>query len=54
MDVCLGVRGRAKQIQGVTTSKTEIAYTVQNSRGRMGRRETWMKYDKRTEEKKDI
>lgn len=54
MDVCLGVRGRAKEIEGVTTSKIEIAHTVQNSRGGMGRKETWMKHNKRTEEKKDI
>jgi len=39
MDVCLGVRGRAKEIQGVTTSKIEIAHTVQKSRGGMGRKE---------------
>lgn len=53
MDVCLGVRGRAKEIQGVTTSKIEIAHTVQNSRGGMGRKEIWMKH-KRAEEKEDI
>lgn len=31
-----GSEGRAKEVEEVTTSKLEITYTVQNSRGEMG------------------
>ena len=33
MVVYLGVRGRAKEIEGVTTSKIDVACAVQNNRG---------------------
>lgn len=40
MDVCLGVRRRAKEIEGVTTNKIDVAHTIQNNRGGMRQKET--------------
>lgn len=40
MDVCLGVRRRAKEIEGVTTNKINVAHTIQNNRGGMRQKET--------------
>lgn len=41
MDICLGVRRRAKKIEGVTTNKIDVVHTIQNNRGGMRQKETW-------------
>lgn len=41
MDICLGVRRRAKKIEGVTTNEIDVVHTIQNNRGGMRQKENF-------------